>query len=95
MLAQNMEGQMEFLNVLAAAIGAFAFGAVWYTTLSKRWIAAAEQASEHPSAQALVRAAEAQQLSLPAAEQFEARAGYGVTIRSAWRCDPPLLSPFF
>lgn len=32
---------MEFLNVLAAAIGAFAFGAVWYTTLSKPWIAAA------------------------------------------------------
>ncbi|KAF0808258.1 lead, cadmium, zinc and mercury transporting ATPase, copper-translocating P-type ATPase [Alcanivorax sp. S71-1-4] len=44
-----------------------------------RWIAAAEQPSEHPSAQALVRAAEAQQLSLPSAEQFEARAGYGVT----------------
>ncbi len=44
-----------------------------------RWIAAAEQASEHPSAQALVRAAEAQQMSLPSAEQFEARAGYGVT----------------
>jgi heavy metal translocating P-type ATPase len=44
-----------------------------------RWIAAAEQPSEHPSAQALVRAAETQQLSLPSAEQFEARAGYGVT----------------
>jgi hypothetical protein len=36
-----MEGQMEFLKVLAAALGAFAFGAVWYTALSKPWIAAA------------------------------------------------------
>lgn len=33
---------MEFLNVLAAAVAAFAFGAVWYTSMSKRWIAAAE-----------------------------------------------------
>ena len=32
---------MEFLKVLAAALGAFAFGAVWYTALSKPWIAAA------------------------------------------------------
>ena len=32
---------MEFLNVIAAALGAFAFGALWYTTLSKPWIAAA------------------------------------------------------
>lgn len=32
---------MEFLNVIAAAVGAFAFGAVWYTTMSKPWIAAA------------------------------------------------------
>ena len=31
---------MEFLNVIAAAIGAFAFSAVWYTTMSKQWIAA-------------------------------------------------------
>jgi Protein of unknown function (DUF1761) len=31
---------MEFLNVLAAAIAAFAFGAVWYTAMSKPWIAA-------------------------------------------------------
>jgi hypothetical protein len=33
---------MEFLNVLVAAIAAFAFGAVWYSTMSKPWIAAAE-----------------------------------------------------
>jgi len=33
---------MEILNVLAAALGAFAFGAVWYMAMSKPWIAAAE-----------------------------------------------------
>ena len=33
---------MEFINVLAAALGAFAFGAVWYIAMSKPWIAAAE-----------------------------------------------------
>ena len=32
---------MEYLNVIAAAIGAFAFGAVWYTTMAKPWMAAA------------------------------------------------------
>lgn len=31
---------MEFLNVLAAAAGAFAFGAVWYIAMSKPWTAA-------------------------------------------------------
>jgi hypothetical protein len=31
---------MEILNVLAAALGAFAFGAVWYMSMSKPWIAA-------------------------------------------------------
>lgn len=31
---------MEFLNVLAAAVAAFAFGAIWYTAMSKPWIAA-------------------------------------------------------
>lgn len=31
---------MEYLNVLAAAVAAFAFGAVWYTAMSKPWIAA-------------------------------------------------------
>ncbi|MCU0826336.1 MAG: DUF1761 domain-containing protein [Tabrizicola sp.] len=35
---------MEFLNVIAAALAAFAFGAVWYMTMSKPWIAAAEVA---------------------------------------------------
>lgn len=33
---------MEFINVLAAALGAFAFGAVWYIAMSKPRIAAAE-----------------------------------------------------
>jgi len=32
---------MEVLNVLAAAAAAFAFGAFWYTTMSKAWLAAA------------------------------------------------------
>lgn len=33
---------MELLNVIAAAVAAFAFGAVWYMTMSKPWMAAAE-----------------------------------------------------
>ncbi len=33
---------MEYVNVLAAALGAFAFGAVWYIAMSKPWMAAAE-----------------------------------------------------
>jgi hypothetical protein len=32
---------MEYLNVIAAAVGAFAFGAVWYIAMSKPWIKAA------------------------------------------------------
>jgi hypothetical protein len=32
---------MEFLNVIAAAVAAFAFGAVWYIAMSKPWMAAA------------------------------------------------------
>ncbi len=32
---------MEYLNVIAAALAAFAFGAVWYRSMSKPWIAAA------------------------------------------------------
>ena len=28
---------MEFLNVIAAAVGAFAFGAVWYISIGKAW----------------------------------------------------------
>ena len=32
---------MEIVNVAAAALGAFAFGAVWYMSMSKAWIAAA------------------------------------------------------
>lgn len=31
---------MEFLNVVAAAMAAFAFGAVWYIAMSKPWMAA-------------------------------------------------------
>lgn len=31
---------MGYFNVLAAAVGAFAFGAIWYTMMSKPWIAA-------------------------------------------------------
>lgn len=31
---------MEFVNVIAAAIAAYAFGAVWYMTLAKPWMAA-------------------------------------------------------
>jgi hypothetical protein len=33
---------MEFLNVIVAAVAAFAFGAVWYMSMSKPWMAAAE-----------------------------------------------------
>ena len=33
---------MELLNVVAAALAAFAFGAVWYMSMSKAWIRAAE-----------------------------------------------------
>lgn len=33
---------MEVLNVVAAALAAFAFGAIWYMSMSKAWIAAAE-----------------------------------------------------
>ena len=32
---------MEILNVIAAAVGAYAFSAAWYTAMSKQWIAAA------------------------------------------------------
>ncbi|MGH1446009.1 MAG: DUF1761 domain-containing protein [Cognatishimia sp.] len=32
---------MEFINIIAAAIAAYAFGAVWYMTLAKPWMAAA------------------------------------------------------
>lgn len=32
---------MEYLAVIAATVAAYAFGAVWYMTLSKPWMAAA------------------------------------------------------
>jgi hypothetical protein len=31
---------MELLNILAAAVAAYAFGAVWYMSLAKPWMAA-------------------------------------------------------
>lgn len=31
---------MEFLNVIVAAAGSFAFGAIWYMALAKPWMAA-------------------------------------------------------
>lgn len=31
---------MELINVIVAAIGAFAFGSVWYMTLAKPWMTA-------------------------------------------------------
>jgi hypothetical protein len=38
---EEQEGTaMEFLNVIAAAIAAFAFGAVWYIAMSRPWMAA-------------------------------------------------------
>lgn len=32
---------MEIVNILAAAAGAFVFGAVWYMSMGKAWMAAA------------------------------------------------------
>ena len=43
-----------------------------------RLVAAAEAGSEHPIARALLRAAEARDLPLPQADDFEARAGFGL-----------------
>lgn len=37
---------MEFLNVIVAGLAAFAFGAVWYMSLSRAWIAAAEVSTD-------------------------------------------------
>jgi hypothetical protein len=40
---QQQEGTaMEILNVIAAGLAAFAFGAVWYMSMSRPWMAAAE-----------------------------------------------------
>jgi len=36
-----MRDIMGFLSVIAAAVAGFGFGAVWYMTLSKPWLAAA------------------------------------------------------
>ena len=37
---------MQILAVIVAAIAAYAFGAVWYTTMSKPWIAASGIAAD-------------------------------------------------
>jgi hypothetical protein len=37
---------MEIISVLVAAVATFGFGAVWYTSLSKPWIEAAEIACD-------------------------------------------------
>jgi P-type Cu+ transporter len=44
-----------------------------------RLVAAAETRSEHPIGKALVAAAEARGIALPAVERFQAEAGYGLT----------------
>ncbi len=49
------------------------------------WIAAVEHQSEHPIAQAIVRAARTRDLKLPAATDFQAVAGFGVSARVAGR----------
>jgi hypothetical protein len=41
---------MEFLNVIAAALAAFAFGAVWYIAMSKPWMAASGVTEEQQKA---------------------------------------------
>jgi Protein of unknown function (DUF1761) len=41
---------MEFLNVIAAAVAAFAFGAVWYIAMSKPWMAASGVTEEQQRA---------------------------------------------
>jgi hypothetical protein len=41
---------MEFLNVIAAAVAAFAFGAIWYIAMSKPWMAAAGLTEEQTKA---------------------------------------------
>ena len=41
---------MEYLNVIAAAVAAFAFGAVWYIAMSKPWMAASGVTEEQQKA---------------------------------------------
>jgi hypothetical protein len=41
---------MEFLNVIAAAVAAFAFGAVWYIAMSGPWMAASGVTEEQQKA---------------------------------------------
>ncbi|MFQ5487838.1 MAG: copper-translocating P-type ATPase, partial [Gammaproteobacteria bacterium] len=49
------------------------------------WIAAVEQHSEHPIAQAIVRAARDRELKLPAVTDFQAEVGFGVSAQVAGR----------
>jgi len=46
-----------------------------------RWAAAVEQGSEHPLGKAIVKAAKAEGLKLPAVEEFVSHGGSGVTAR--------------
>ncbi len=41
---------MEFVNVIAAALAAFAFGAVWYIAMAKPWMAASGVTEEQQKA---------------------------------------------
>jgi hypothetical protein len=38
---------MELLNVIVAAIAAFAFGAIWYMSFASQWMAATGMTEEH------------------------------------------------
>jgi hypothetical protein len=41
---------VEFVNVIAAALAAFAFGAVWYIAMAKPWMAASGVTEEQQKA---------------------------------------------
>lgn len=41
---------LEYLNVIAAGVAAFAFGAVWYSAMSKPWMAASGVTEEQQKA---------------------------------------------
>jgi hypothetical protein len=44
------ETHINYLAVLAATLASFGFGAVWYMSLSKRWLAAVERTPEEVKA---------------------------------------------
>lgn len=62
------------------------------TAEALRLAAAVERDSEHPIARALLRSAEAQDIEVPQAEDFQAIAGQGVQARSASRSAPGPMS---